>query len=100
MVVFFTSSLSLKEIFTIVTFILSIFKWLHLLCFVIPVPSRGWNHIFHIYDKKVEKYTLINEDDAHKVFFCTFSDILKIIYMWTAWIFKFIITTRIHIIRT
>ena len=44
--------------------------------------SRGWNHIFHNYDTKVEKDTLINEDDAHKVFFCTFSDILKIFYMW------------------
>ena len=44
--------------------------------------SRGWNHIFHNYDTKVEKDTLINEDDAHKVFFCTFSDLLKIFYMW------------------
>ena len=44
--------------------------------------SRGWNHIFHNYDTKVEKDTLINEDDAHKVFFSTFSDILKIFYMW------------------
>ena len=52
------------------------------MCFLILVPSRDWNHIFHNYDTKVEKDTLINEDDAHKVFFCTFSDILKIFYMW------------------
>ena len=44
--------------------------------------SYDWNHIFHNYDTKVEKDTLINEDDAHKVVFCTFSDILKIFYMW------------------
>ena len=37
--------------------------------------SRGWNHIYHNYDTKVEKDTLINEDDAHKVVFCTFSDL-------------------------
>ena len=79
---FFTSSLSLKEIFTLVIFIFSIFKCLHLMCFLILVPSRDWNHIFHNYDTKVEKDTLINEDDAHKVFFCTFSDLLKILYMW------------------
>ena len=52
------------------------------MCFLILVPSRDWNHIFHNYDTKVEKDTLINEDDAHKVFFCTFSDLLKIFYMW------------------
>ena len=52
------------------------------MCFHILVPSRNWNHIFHNYDTKVEKDTLINEDDAHKVVFCTFSDILKIFYMW------------------
>ena len=52
------------------------------MCFLILVPSRDWNHIFHNYDTKVEKDTLINEDDAHKVFFCTFSDLLKILYMW------------------
>ncbi len=78
----FTSSLSLKEIFTLVTFTFSIFRCLHLMCFLILVPSRDWNHIFHNYDTKVEKDTLINEDDAHKVFFfCTFSDLLKIFYM-------------------
>ena len=54
--------------------------------------SRGWNHIFHNYDTKVEKDTLINEDDAHKVFFCTFSDILEI--------FLHVINPRIHILRT
>ena len=81
-VVIFTSSLSLKEIFTLVTFIFSIFECLHLTCFLILVPSRDWNHIFHKYDTKVEKDTLINEDDAHKVLFCTFSDLLKIFYMW------------------
>ena len=31
--------------------------------------SFDWNHIFHNYDSKVEKDTLINKDDAHKVFF-------------------------------
>ena len=71
-----------KEIFTLITFIFSIFECLHLMCFLILVPSRDWNHIFHNYDTKVEKDTLINEDDAHKVFFCTFSDLLKILYMW------------------
>ena len=29
--------------------------------------SYDWNHIFHNYDTKVEKDTLINEDDALKV---------------------------------
>ena len=48
---------------------------LHLLWIFILLPSRGWNHIFHNYDTKVEKDTLINEDDAHKVVFCTFSDL-------------------------
>ena len=43
--------------------------------FVILVSSRGWNYIFHNHDTKVEKDTLINEDDAHKVVFCTFSDL-------------------------
>ena len=71
-----------KGNFTLVTFIFSIFECLHLMCFLILVPSRDWNHIFHNYDTKVEKDTLINEDDAHKVFFCTFSDLLKILYMW------------------
>ena len=52
------------------------------MCFLILVPSRDWNHIFHNYDTKVEKDTLINEDDAHKVLFGTFSDLLKIFYMW------------------
>ena len=45
--------------------------------------SYDWNHIFHNYDTKVEKDTLINEDDAHKVFFCTFSDILEIFFTST-----------------
>ena len=38
---------------------------------------------FTNYDTKVEKDTLINEDDAHKVVFCTFSDLLEIFYMWS-----------------
>ena len=53
------------------------------MCFHILVPSRNWNHIFHNYDTKVEKDTLINEDDAHKVVFCTCSDLLEIFYMWS-----------------
>ena len=53
------------------------------MCFLILVPSRDWNHIFHNDDTKVEKDTLINEDDAHKVVFCTFSDLLEIFYMWS-----------------
>ena len=80
--VVFTYSLSLKEILTLVTFNFSIFVCLHLLWVFFLLHSRGWNHIFHNYDTKVEKDTLINEDDAHKVFFSTFSDILKIFYMW------------------
>ena len=43
---------------------------------------KGLKSHFYKYDTKVEKDILINEDDAHKVFFCTFSDILKIFYMW------------------
>ena len=49
---FFTSSLSLKEIFTLVIFIFSIFECLHLMCLVILVSLRGWNYIFHNYDTK------------------------------------------------
>ena len=74
------STIAAFEVFTLVTFNFSIFVWI--LWIFILLPSRGWNHIFHNYDTKVEKDTLINEDDAHKVFFCTFSDILKIFYMW------------------
>ena len=68
-VVFFYIFPATKEIFSLVTFIFSIFVCLHLMCFIILLPSRDWNHIFHNYNTKVEKDTLINEDDAHKVFF-------------------------------
>ena len=56
---------------------------LHLLWIFILLPTRGWNHIFHNHDTKVEKDTLINEDDAHKVVLCTCSDLLEIFYMWS-----------------
>ena len=55
---------------------------LHLLWIFILLPSRGWNYTFHNHDTKVEKDTLINEDDAHKVFFRTSTNLLKIFYMW------------------
>ena len=45
------------------------------MCFLILVPSRDWNHIFHNYDTKVEKDTIINEDDAHKVVFLVVSSL-------------------------
>ena len=41
-----------KEIFTLITFIFSIFECLHLMCLVILVSLRGWNYIFHNYDTK------------------------------------------------
>ena len=81
-VIFYNFHVTNKKIFTLVTFIFSIVECLHLMCFLILVPSRDWNHIFHNYDTKIEKNMLINEDDAHKVFSCTFIDLLKIFCMW------------------
>ena len=92
-VVFFYIFPATKEIFSLVTFIFSIFKCLHLMCFLILVHSRDWNHIFHNYDQRLKKIRLLMRMMLTKCFFVRLVTFRRFFTCdRTAWIFKFIIT--------